>query len=201
MCGRYVISDDKEIQEINSIIQGINKKYNGTGLAAKTGEIFPTDTVPILAMLREKPLLWLMRWGFPKWDEKGVIINARSESAAEKALFSDSLIERRCVVPSTGFYEWRRAPDGKPTKDKFLFNVDNSPMLYMAAIYTEAPRDGLVYRKFAILTRSANACIRDIHNRMPVILHKNELVRWLKDDDFVSTVFNRDDIRLVKEAV
>jgi putative SOS response-associated peptidase YedK len=201
MCGRFVISDDKDIQEINKIIQEINKKYNGTGLTAKTGEIFPTDIVPILALLGEKPSLRLMRWGFPKWDEKGIIINARSDSAAEKALFSDLLIERRCVVPSTGFYEWRRAPDGKPTKDKFLFNMDNSPMLYMAAIYTEAPRDGLVYRKFVILTRGANEYMREIHNRMPVILHKNELVRWLKDDDFVSTVFKRDDIRLVKEAV
>lgn len=71
-----------------------------------------------------------MSWGFPKWDGKGVIINAKSETASEKNI-KQSLLQRRCVIPSTGFYEWNNA--GK-SKEKYLFRSETSPVLYMAGI-------------------------------------------------------------------
>ena len=82
-------------------------------------------------------------------------------------------------------------------------------MLYMAGFYTnfmksaddEPDEGGLsLTERFIILTRAANASINDIHDRMPVILNKNELVRWLVDDSFVSQVFQRDTIKLVRAA-
>jgi len=201
MCGRFVVFDDKDIQEINKIIEDINKKYSGTGLMAKTGEIFPKDIVPVLALSEGKPSLSLMRWGFPLWNKKSVIINARSESAAYKETFAKPLAERRCVIPSTGFYEWRRGSNGEATKEKFLFNVENDQMLYMAAVYTDIPDDDIPLReRFVILTRQANDTMREIHNRMPVILYKNELTQWLSNPDFIPAVFKRDNVRLIKEA-
>jgi putative SOS response-associated peptidase YedK len=201
MCGRFLVLDDSEIAEINTILRDIDRTYQGTGMAAKIGEVYPTNTTPTLALSEGKPTLRLMRWGFPKWgDEKGVIINARAETAAEKRTFAKPLSERRCVVLSTGFYEWKRDSEGKATREKYLFNVPESPMLYMAALYTEIVDDIPLKERFCILTREANDSIREIHSRMPVILYKHELMRWLKDNAFVPEIFKRDDVRLIKKT-
>jgi len=199
MCGRYVIHDEGEVEEINKILRDIGNKYAGTGITAKTGEIFPTNNAPVLSVQGRKPALSLMRWGFPKWDGKGVIINAKSETASEKKMFAKSMIQRRCVIPSTGFYEWAKAK-GK-TKCKYQFNATDSPMLYMAGIYTDCPsraEDEIIAERFVILTRAANGSVSDIHERMPVILRKDELIRWLTDCDFADFAMRRDDTVLFK---
>jgi putative SOS response-associated peptidase YedK len=131
-----------------------------------------------------------MSWGFPKWDGKGVIINAKSETVREKKMFSKPFDGQRCVIPSTGFYEWRAA-DG--LKEKFRFNAAGSKMLYMAGVFSDGG--------FVILTRAANEFVSDVHNRMPVVLYKNELARWLADVDFAESILKRDSVALVREAV
>jgi len=204
MCGRFVIADDKEIDEINAILMEINKKYSNTGMTAKTGEIFPTETVPVLALAGSKPEISLMKWGFPKYGTKGVVINARAETAGEKNMFAKHLKERRCVIPSTGFFEWRHTPDGKTTKEKYLFNVENEPMLYMAGVYAAASDkhdNEPIRERLAIITRPANDSIREVHRRMPVILYKRERVRWLRDENFIPLILQRDNVHLMKEAV
>jgi putative SOS response-associated peptidase YedK len=115
-------------------------------------------------------------------------------------MFKTPYAQRRCVVPSTGFYEWRRDERGKPV-EKFLFNEGEAPMLYMAAVYTEYSDDVPLKERFAILTREANGSMRDIHDRMPVILRKTELTRWLTDRAFADTALKRDDVMLRKRAV
>ncbi len=191
MCGRYQISDDKDIEEINKILTEINNRYHGTGTKAKTGEVFPSDIVPILSIEEKKPSITLMKWGFPKWD-KGLIINAVSETAHEKKSFSASLREKRCVILSTGFYEWH-----KEKKDKYLFNTPGSKMLYMAGVYNNFNN---VENNFVILTKKANNCISDIHSRMPVILQKNELISWLKGIE-IQNFFERNNEKLIREKV
>ena len=197
MCGRYVI-DDGQIAEVNKILQDINNKYNNVGITAKTGEIYPTDNAPILSIQNEKPSLSLMTWGFPKLDNKGVIINAKSETVSEKHMFAQPFIQHRCIVLSTGFYEWTK---GK-VKDKYRFNSPNSLMLYMAGIYTKNPNQSSnthINDSFVILTRPANEFVSNIHERMPVILYKDELIRWLTDYHFANTIIERDNVRLFKE--
>jgi len=108
------------------------------------------------------------------------------------------MIQRRCVIPSTGFYEWAKT-DAK-TKCKYQFNAPDSPMLYMAGIYTDNPsraKDEIIAERFVVLTRVANASVRDIHDRMPVILRKDELVRWLTDYDFADFALKGDDVTFV----
>ena len=198
MCGRYVILDDGEIEEVNKILRDIGDKYDETGLQAKTGEVYPTNNAPILSIQEGKPYLSLMKWGFPKWDGKGVIINAKSETAGEKRMFSDAIVRRRCVVPSTGFYEWGRTESGKT---KYQFNSPDSPMLYMAGIYTDyadSDKNEPLTSRFVILTKTSNESINDIHHRMPVILYKDELVRWLTDYNFADLAMNRSNTKLVR---
>jgi len=198
MCGRYVISDEED--EIVEILRKIDTNYSGEATAT-TGEIFPTNIAPILCIQNEQTSLRLMKWGFPKWDGKGVIINAKSETAAEKRMFSKPMKQRRCVIPSTGFYEWTK---GSKQKDKYQFNDPNTPMLYMAGLYSEysnGKKPEHLTESFVILTRDANTYIEDIHDRMPVILRKDELDSWLRDYDFATTITRRDNFELVRRAV
>lgn len=196
MCGRYQFDDEKNIAEVYKILQGIDKKYGGSQGACKTGEIYPTDLVPVLTVNDGAAELLLMTWGFPKWDGKGVIINAKSETAAEKPMFAQHLRQQRCVIPSTGFYEWQKK-DATKVKDKFLFTSDKDPMLYMAGVYhTFSGDNGSLSHRFVIFTCGANASMQDVHERMPVMLYREELKDWLRDERFIDFAFQRDDLML-----
>lgn len=175
MCGRYNIDfdDSDEIDEIlHQVDQKVKKKGYRDGYQMKLGEIYPTNVVPILKKVEEKMEPDLACWGFCNYSNKGVIINARSESAAEKSMFRSSLLSRRCIIPSTGFYEW----DQK--KQKYFIRRPESHALYMAGIYNYYEEES----RFVILTTAANDSMKVIHHRMPVILGKEELKAWLFDD-------------------
>ncbi len=189
MCGRYVFDHEKDIEEVNKILIDLNKNHSGEYF--KTGEICPTDNAPILMAKDEKLCINILKWGFPKWDGKGVIINARSETANEKKMFKMPLIKMRCVVLSTGFYEWQKKNPLR-NKDKFLFLSPESPMLYMAGIYNVFKQGDELQEHFVILTQEANKYISDIHDRMPVMLSKSELKDWILNDDFTYYPLKRD---------
>ncbi len=176
MCGRYTFFTDKELQEIDEIIEQISNDIKLEKM--KVGEIFPTNVVPVLLYQNDIIIPRLMIWGFPNFRNKGVIINARSETAREKKLFSSSMERRRCVIPSTGFYEW------DATKKKYLFNSPESQMLYMAGLYNQFDGE----ERFVILTTEANNSMASVHNRMPVILSKNNIYDWLNSPDMTDNL-------------
>ena len=170
VCGRYTLFSDTEVQDIRSIIEEVQRKTNGE---IKTGEIFPTDKAPVLIQESNKLVPELLKWGFPNFHNKGVLINARSETAEEKPMFRKCLYTKRCVIPSTGFYEWSH--DGE--KRKYQFNLQGVQSLYMAGLYNEFDGE----KRFVILTAEANQSMSDIHNRMPVVLDQDRMSHWLLD--------------------
>ncbi|GAA4294299.1 SOS response-associated peptidase [Anaerocolumna aminovalerica] len=170
MCGRYYI-DDETSKEIEKILQNIDKKNSGKSY--KTGEIFPTETVPILVAQKDDMVPDLLTWGFPNSKSKGVIINARSETAFDKNMFQESLISRRCIIPANGFYEWNK------NKEKIYFTQPDSDIIYMAGVYNVFNEES----RFVILTTNANDSILDVHDRMPLILQREELHSWLFDNN------------------
>lgn len=179
MCGRYLFDDEKNIAEVYEILQEIHSRIDVTGLQSrmKSGEIFPTTVAPVITSKGYFPMIW----GFPKWDNSGAIINARRETVLTKNMFRKSILTRRCVIPSTGFFEWK-AVDGQKKKDKYLINRDNSRMLYMAGFYNFFKDEGgIVSPNFVILTTAANASMQQIHNRMPVILDPIQYDAWMRD--------------------
>ena len=101
------------------------------------------------------------------------MINARSETAAEKPLFRKPLLASRCVVPTTGFYEWNTA------KEKFLFQYADSTVVYLAGLWEIFEGQ----RRYTILTTSPNQAVRAVHNRMPVLLSHDCVRAWLTDAD------------------
>ena len=171
MCGRYTLFDENDDNEIQAIIDQIRKNYPGKPI--RSGDIFPADTVPVVVANGDRLMAQPVVWGFPKYGSSGVIINARAETVGEKKMFADSLRYRRCVVPSTGFYEWDRE------KRQYLFRLSGKTALYMAGLY----RDFDDERRLVILTTAANGSMRDVHERMPVILQRDMVRMWATDAD------------------
>jgi putative SOS response-associated peptidase YedK len=144
--------------------------------------ITPTTEVPLI--LRGKDgtrALAKARFGLvPHWAKDikmGVkMINARSETVAEKPAFRDPFRERRCLIPADGFYEWL-SEDGakKPYRAAF---TDNRPFAFAGLWDAWQGPDGPI-RSFSIITTEANDVLRPIHHRMPVILDDNKHEQWL----------------------
>lgn len=171
MCGRYQFTEQQS-EEILQIIQEVQDKVGAVAAqAVPCGEIKPGSKMPVLLPTEGgHPTPELMVWGFltPK---KSLLINARAETAMDKPTFADSVRYRHCVVPSTGFYE----RDGD--RRDFFFTCRDSAALYMAGIYDV--RDGVPC--YCILTTAPNDSMRDVHDRMPLVLEREQIVPWLYD--------------------
>lgn len=179
MCGRYTLFTDEEYKDIRAIIEEVERKH-GRG-CIKTGEIFPTNVAPILLDAGSGVTADIAKWGYPSFRGKGFIINARAETAAKKRMFGKSLITRRCVVPSTGFYEW------DDTKEKRRFTLPDSESLYMAGLYNVYQGE----RRYVIMTTEANESIINVHDRMPVIVPYEQIDHWITDTDAAFTIMGR----------
>ena len=112
-----------------------------------------------------------MAWGFPRFDGKGLIINARAESVRERPAFRDSVEQRRCVIFARGFYEWNRS------REKFSYEREDAPVLFMAGCFSRWEDGG----HFVIITTAANSSVALVHGRMPLILEPEEVKQWIQD--------------------
>ncbi|MDK2808129.1 MAG: hypothetical protein PWP24_863 [Clostridiales bacterium] len=169
MCGRYFI-DDETSKEIDKILKKLEEREQAS-LIKKTGDIRPTDYA--LGWISKKNHMepTALKWGFANPNGKNLIINARVETAASKRLFREAMQNRRCIIPASGFYEWNA------NKEKFSFSSKDASMLYFAGIFdfiSSVP-------SFVILTTQANQSVADIHERMPLLLKKEQLEPWLFD--------------------
>lgn len=122
------------------------------------------------------------KWGLvPSWAKDpsmGVrLINARSETVAEKPAFRESFRRRRCLIPADGFYEWKRHGGGK---QPFFFRMrDEAPFGFAGLWERWEGEGGRVINSCTILTTEANDVVRPVHDRMPVILHPGDYDLWL----------------------
>ena len=174
MCGRYYVEPESDMEELAELIAEARRKAESAGEEVKTGEVFPSDTAAVIAKNRQlKPAVFPMRWGFER-KGGGLVINARSETAAEKTLFRESAQLRRCLIPASCYFEWERRADGKV---KYAIRPKGKELLYLGGLYTK-PEPGAVPR-FTILTRKAADGISFIHDRMPVIVPKEKEADWL----------------------
>lgn len=173
MCGRYEFFYNDENYEMNKIIELAKK--NTPSVSFEPKEVFPSANVPIIASTENKIKPEFFVWGFPGFQKKELIINARSETVAQKPTFKQAMLHRRCVVPSTGFYEWSHDSQ----KKKYKFNLPEQENLYMAGIWNEYEGE----KHFVILTTAANQSMTPIHNRMPLILPKELIRSWINDTE------------------
>lgn len=158
--------------------------------------IAPTQLIPIIRSLasvehkgdKSRRVISMAHWGLiPSWAKDRTMasrmINARSETAAEKPSFRTALSRRRCIVPATGFYEWK-AVDGRKAKQPYLISrADRKPLAFAGLWETWTDREnGSRLESCTILTTAANRFMSQIHDRMPVILLDKDFGNWLDPD-------------------
>ena len=186
MCGRYQFSVE-QCEEIQRIAEMIDQKY-GAG-AWQPGEIRPTAKAPVLLAGKSGMEPELMSWGYRTAGP--LVINARAETAAERRTFRESVLHRRCVIPAKGFWEWNKS------KEKFSFERPDAQVMFMAGCYDCF--DG--QERFVILTTQANASVRGVHPRMPLILELSEAKEWLREDCEVSRLLAKTPEELMREPL
>ena len=172
MCGRFYIAEEDKAEELQRIIDLMNRKYNGTPGVKTQGEIRPTDLVMTVANGQSMQQgVFAMRWGYTMPDGKPMF-NARSETAAVKPLFADGMKQRRCLIPATCYFEWEKRGD---QKIKHAIATQGREMIYLAGIYRREGNQAAC----SILTREAAECVAHIHHRMPVVLPEEAIPDWL----------------------
>ena len=163
MCGRFYIAEEDTAEDLQRIIDSLNRRYNGNSPAKTKGEIRPTDIIPVIANSPSMAIsAYAMKWGYTMPDGKPMF-NARSETAATKPMFADGMKQRRCIIPATLYFEWEKHGT---QKIKHAIFPTGSDMIYMAGVYRIEDKRAAC----SILTRTPADCIAHIHDRMPVIL-------------------------------
>ena len=177
MCGRFAFNGEHWPESLHINPLEVIPNYN----------ISPQDEVQCLLMDNETLNITPMRWGFrPSWSKKSSMepINARIESVSQKPMFRDSFENKRCLIPISGWYEWKTTPRGKIP---FYHYSKDNPTLLLAGIYDDWADENSTKRSFCILTTSSNDEISHIHDRMPVIVPENSVNQWLKSATFESS--------------
>lgn len=179
MCGRfYTDFDDEQYREMLALLYLKSERDAGL-LMLKNGEVFPTDMVAALDANGPRA----MRWGFARFDGKGKVINARSETALEKGMFRSPMMTDagipqagRCLILANGYFEWETRDK---QKIKYKLRPAREGLFTFAGLYrSEAGQSTPV---FVILTAPASGDISFIHDRMPLILTPEQREGWLND--------------------
>lgn len=176
MCGRYtLVRSAREIGErfgIKQLSIEISPRYN----------IAPSQSLPVVLSEAGERVLQSISWGLiPSWvkdlSKTKALINARSESLAEKPSFKVSLKRRRCIVPADGFYEWKKTAAGN---QPFYIHAADEGILAFAGLWDEwKNEEGDSLRTFCLITSAANTFMSVVHDRMPVILSRESEDKWL----------------------
>lgn len=147
--------------------------------------VCPTQRIAVCTAEEGRRLYRPMRWGLvPAWYRKPnggpLLINARSETVAEKPAFRQAVRERRCLVPATGFYEWERV-EGETPLPWYVTRSDGAPMVF-AALWQDWGEGEERMSTVAVLTCAANDQMARIHDRLPVILEPPDWALWLGEE-------------------
>ncbi|KAA8750118.1 SOS response-associated peptidase [Paenibacillus sp. UASWS1643] len=187
MCGRFTITDPLDAimdRYYASVSEGFEYKPNYNAA--------PMQYIPTIIGSKEGNRLGSLRWGLvPVWakDDKigNKMINARAETLAEKPAFKRLISSKRCIIPTNGFYEWKKEGTAKQPM-RILMKDDR--IFSLAGLYdTWTDPDGNKLSTCTIITTEPNSLMEDIHNRMPVILRPEDEAEWLgKDNDDVESL-------------
>ena len=169
MCGRYFWTHDAEDALEEDFPELVDELLRQAHML-RAGDYTPA--MKALALTGGKTLAaQVLQWGFPGFDKGKLLINARAESVKDRPTFSRSFEQGRCVLPAAGFYEWDKS------KEKVTFTVSDKPILYLAGIWRPYGPE----QRFVILTREANASMSPVHDRMPLILTREEVAPWVSE--------------------
>ena len=180
MCGRFArYSLSRELERYFNAHPSsfeIQPNYN----------VAPTQEIPIVVLHEDERHIKKRHWGLVPFWAKDIsigsrMINARVETVTSKPAFRAALKQRRCLIPANGFYEWF----GKAgNKQPYYFHLPSGEPFAFAGLYEiwedkEAPPEAGPYKSCTIITTEASESVKDIHNRMPLILKPEAYEEWL----------------------
>ncbi len=178
MCGRFTIafdladlSDELGLRETPLDWQ---PRYN----------VAPSQPVLAATDAASRKAEWL-RWGLiPSWAKDAAIgnklINARAETLAEKPSFRNAFHKRRCLIFADGFYEWQKPVSGRGKTQPFYFRLrDGRPFAFAGLWEIWQPEGAESIRTCTIITTEANEVVAPVHERMPVMLSKDQAWNWV----------------------
>ena len=173
MCGRFSLA----IIDLATLADLLEAEFEQaeSALYHPRFNIAPQTTHWIVSLASGKKRLCQAQWGFPSHQSQP-LINARIETAHHRPAFREAFLHQRCVIPADGFYEWLK--EGK-TRRPFRFFSSKNKLLQMAGLFQE---EGKGRKSFVILTTEANALVRPVHSRMPLLLSGESLTRWIAGD-------------------
>ena len=181
MCGRFSLHS-----RLNLLLQQFSLEA-GPELAPRYN-IAPTQTTPVVRVptVQSPRQLTALRWGLvPFWaKEVGIgsrMINARAETLASKPSFRNAFKKRRCLVPTDGYFEWKKK--GKTKQPFYIRKADRTPFAMAGLWESWHPGKADAVETFTIITTEANDAMANIHDRMPVIVAPDHYEMWL-DPDF-----------------
>jgi putative SOS response-associated peptidase YedK len=177
VCGRFVTIIPPEIlAKIFGLIEvpRVEPRYN----------VAPTQNIGVVRCCDDSShnRFDVLKWGLvPSWSKDlsfgSHLINARSETVAEKPTFRHAIKYRRCIVPTSGFFEWDHS--GGKKQPYYIHLANHSPMCLAGLWESWKAPDGSELETFTILTTAANNLVEPIHDRMPVILYPDTFNLWL----------------------
>jgi len=181
MCGRYsliCIDDLGNRFRVFDPMMGSRSRFN----------ITPGNEMPVIVRAGENHAP-TMRWGLiPSWTKDiraaKPLINARAETLGEKPAFRSLLNARRCLVPASGFFEWKKEGN---RKRPVYFRLTDDPLFSFAGLFDQWHNpEGVTVSTYTIITCNANSLVAPLHDRMPVILSRATEERWLSSDPVTS---------------
>lgn len=191
MCGRYMLYSEKEDRVIKAIVEEVNKKYHG---AIKKGDIYPTDLAPVYVSRPDQQgvALRLLKWGYSwHYRKKTLLINARSETVLEKAVFRDDFIKQRCLIPAVGFYEWNEK------KEQFRF-TSGDELFYLGGFFHHQAEG---FDEFLIMTKPPVELVAEVHNRMPVVIAADQAMDFLDAPETAMKIISENQVVLKRALV
>jgi putative SOS response-associated peptidase YedK len=181
MCGRFTLTvDANSIQQafpwLNLPTQEITPRYN----------IAPSQPVAVIPN-DGKQILDYFNWGLiPSWAKDPKIgykmINARSETLAEKPSFRSALKHQRCLILADGFYEWAKISGENQKTPHYIYHTDKTPFAFAGLWEEWFSPDGSLIKSTTIITTEPNEKLRSIHNRVPVIVKPEYYNLWLSPE-------------------
>jgi putative SOS response-associated peptidase YedK len=174
MCGRFSILNDKT---------GLVRHFALTdaGEFITSYNITPSSHIPVIRLNDRKRELVNCHWGFiPHWakDNKFKPINAKAETLVEKPFFRSAFRDRRCLIPASGFYEWKGQ---QGDKQPYYIKLPDTDFFAFAGLWDCWGKGDQTLESCAIITTTANDIMEPIHDRMPVILDPDQYDEWLTD--------------------
>ena len=178
MCGRFTQSytwgELVELYRLTQPARNLRPRYN----------IAPTTAIDVVRLAETGPELVPMRWGLiPGWWKKTAkevpsTFNARAETVAQKPMFRSAFKRTRCIVPASGYYEWRAVEGGK---QPYLISAADGAVLSIAGLWDQwkDPETGEAISSATLIVTAANDFTRAIHDRMPVLLGQADHEAWL----------------------